>query len=81
MGKNTNCLEGVRCPKCEQDYKLLVWATLCVAMTDDGAAPYDDATRTPGETEYDDKSRVECPACEWRGTWGECSIEVQKGKK
>ena len=79
MSENTNCLEGLRCPKCKQDDKLLVWAVHCTAVTDDGTNENDDTVKNFDE-EYGDKSDAECPECGWCGKWGECSIEAQKRK-
>ena len=66
MSKNTNCLEGLRCPACGNEDKLLVWATVCMAVTDDGTDFYDDEIKDR-DADYCDEDPAECPACGRRG--------------
>ena len=61
--KNANCMQGLRCPKCGQDEELLVWAEMCVSLTDAGTDPHADSTRNHGGTEWNETSMTECPAC------------------
>ena len=60
---NTNCLEGIRCPKCGQEDRFLIVARMTVDVTDDGA----DIAKPCGDFEWDDFSRTECPACDHVG--------------
>jgi rubredoxin len=60
---NTNCLEGYKCPSCGREDKLLVYASMWVAVMDDGTDPHDDSLDMKGGTEYDDDSNAECPGC------------------
>ena len=64
---NTNCLEGMKCPKCGHDSKLLVRASSWVALTDDGTDPFDDALDMVAPTEWDNDSEMECPECNFSG--------------
>ncbi len=64
---NSNCLEGMACPLCGQEDKLLILAKMWVAMTDDGTDPFDDALNGAGDVEYEDDSRCVCPVCDHSG--------------
>jgi len=70
---NTNCMQGLRCPAYKQEAELLVWATMCVSLTDDGTDPHADSV-TDSEVAWDDDSHVECPECDWSG----CMREVEE---
>lgn len=63
---NTNCLEGMKCPECEQADKILILAQVWVAMTDDGNDPNDDSLGI-GDIGYDNDSCAECPECGYCG--------------
>jgi len=60
---NTNCLEGMKCPRCGNEDKLLVLASVWIALQDDGSDPSDDALKMHGDQEYDNDSTCECPEC------------------
>ena len=57
---NTNCLEGMACPKCGQEQALLIVVTSWVTMTDDG-------TDGMADTEWDESSPCQCPECDHFG--------------
>ncbi len=59
--KNTNCLEGVACPKCGQDDYMRVQGTAVFILTDDGTDDHAGAC-------YDDDSWANCPECNFTGT-------------
>lgn len=60
---NTNCLEGMRCPECGNEDKLLILAEVWVAMTDEGSDPFDDDLKLRGDIDYDNDSSCSCPQC------------------
>lgn len=58
--KNENCLEGMRCPKCQSDGPFWIAATITaqVLMSDDGTVE-----ERPEGTTWDDNSSCRCPEC------------------
>ena len=60
--KNTNCLEGVACPKCGQEDKFLVQATSTFELYDNGTGDHSDV-------EFDNDSWMLCPICEYEGEY------------
>ena len=78
--KNVNYLEGLRCPNCRNDSKLLIWAVVCVAVTDDGTDPYDDATKGKGDQDWNENSRAECPECGRNGKLRDFYVAEQRVK-
>ena len=67
--KNTNCLEGVECPKCGHEDKFFVYAKILVEVTDDGT---EDAQ---GDYEWDSGTYCECGECKHSGTLSDFTIE------
>lgn len=65
---NTNCLEGLCCPKCLQEDKILMHTPMWVAMTDDGTDPFDDDIKNDGDTVWDADTPAKCPECGYEGT-------------
>jgi Zn ribbon nucleic-acid-binding protein len=63
VSKNTNCLEGIRCPKCGQDDSLRIAGSSIFTVVDDG-------TEDHGDVEWDEDSWALCPACEYEGKLG-----------
>jgi hypothetical protein len=61
---NTNCLEGIRCPQCENDSLFHITCTTLAAVTDDGAETF-------GDMEWDEYSPISCPECRHRGSVSE----------
>jgi len=66
MAKNTNCLEGLRCPKCGHKDEIIVFAKMWVSLNDDGTDPYADSVEC-GDVEYDENSPARCPECGHHG--------------
>lgn len=60
---NANCLEGIACPKCGNDSRIIIEARTLAEVTDDGAETF-------GSMEWDEGSFTECPEC---GHYGELS--------
>jgi len=58
---NTNCLEGVCCPKCGQEDCFKITAIITCVVTDDGSEPV-------GDHEWDDESATRCAECDFDGT-------------
>ena len=66
---NTNCLEGMKCPKCHQEDGLKIEATCIFTVTDDG-------TEDEGNGhEWGDTNYCECPDCGHHGTVSDFTIE------
>jgi hypothetical protein len=66
---NTNCLEGVKCPKCGQEDAFKIEGSCIFTVTDDG-------TEDEGNShEWDDTNYCECPECGHHGTVGDFTIE------
>ena len=65
MSKNTNCLEGIRCPECGQEDEFRIAGSSIFTVVDDGIEDH-------GDVEYDDDSWALCPAfeCEYEGKLG-----------
>lgn len=63
MTKNTNCLEGIRCPtpECGQADSFWIRASATFRFYDDGTDEYH-------SVEYDDDAFAQCPACKTTGT-------------
>lgn len=74
MSKNVNCLEGLACPKCGQDDKLLITGRAVFEVVDDGV----DDTR--GDIEYDWNSPTACAKwdCDFAGDLGDFRIKEAK---
>jgi Zn ribbon nucleic-acid-binding protein len=73
--KNTNCLEGMKCPKCGQEDSLKIAATCIFTVTDDGTE--DDGN----DREWADTNYCECPDCGHHGTVADFTIEVWDREK
>lgn len=58
---NTNCLEGLRCPKCKNEVSLLISGVCLFEVYDDGAEPC-------GHTEWGERSLCICPRCNHQST-------------
>ncbi len=59
--RNTNCLAGIRCPRCQQADLFSIQATAWFRVSDDG-------TDTFGDVVWDRTSAIRCPACGQTGT-------------
>lgn len=53
---NTNCLEGIRCPKCSQEDRFFITGCAQFEVTDDGS-------EAVGDHEWDEGSSTRCPEC------------------
>lgn len=69
---NTNCLKGVRCPKCGFEDKFIIHAKVDVEVTDEGT---EDAG---GEYYWDDTHYCKCTGCKYEGTLADFTIEYQE---
>lgn len=58
---NTNCLEGIRCPKCGHEDAFKIETKVLVLVTDDGAEDF-------GDSEWDSNHYCECDNCHYSGT-------------
>jgi hypothetical protein len=61
---NTNCLEGITCPKCGNESRFHIEVTTMASVTDDGA-------ETCGDMEWSATSFTECTACHRHGSLNE----------
>ena len=59
---NTNCLAGIRCPKCGSEGPVIIEVPHQVVMGDEGAED------TGGDLHWDSDSYMQCVECEWEGT-------------
>jgi hypothetical protein len=59
---NTNCLEGVRCPRCLQDERVIVAARVFATVADNGIVDTD-------EHMWEDDALTKCPVCNFEGEW------------
>jgi hypothetical protein len=75
---NDNCLQGISCPKCGNEERFLITATIVADVTDDGA---DIAAHT--DMDWDDTSHTRCPDCGMAGPLAEFSVKplTEKGTK
>ena len=64
MARITNCLKGIRCPKCQNDNSFSISAFVTAEVTDDGAT-------AAGDMEWDGESCIRCSTCEHSGTVNE----------
>jgi len=62
---NENCLEGIRCPDCDQEDKFKIVGKAWFDVTDDGTSEFE------GAVEWDDDSACRCPECGFTGTLGQ----------
>jgi hypothetical protein len=60
--KNTNCLYGFRCPKCESLEPFYIESKVIVRVTDSGTE------ETEGDIEWDDESYCRCGECDLVGS-------------
>lgn len=72
--KNTNCLEGIRCPRCKQQELFYIRACAEVDVTDNGTGD------ERGQYFWDDQSPCRCAddTCDRRGVLGDFRIKNQK---
>lgn len=58
---NSNCLAGMKCPKCGSEGPFNIVMSSEFMLYDDGTAGY-------GDTEWGPESRCRCPGCQFEGT-------------
>ena len=68
---NTNCLEGMRCPKCGQEDRLKIEVPLMCEVTDNGSEVID------GDHFWNESSFCHCPECDHEGKLCDFRIESQ----
>lgn len=68
---NCNCLEGFRCPCCDQEDEFRIAVSCWATVRDDGVEDY-------GDTEWDDKSACQCPECGFTGRVGDFQKPEEK---
>jgi hypothetical protein len=62
---NENCLEGIRCPQCGNEERLIITANVVAEVTDDGAEVA--SSQYGNGFEWDDESMTRCPECDRDG--------------
>jgi len=65
---NVNCLYGLECPQCLNHEEIMVEVTTMMGMSDHGMGDH-------GDTNFDDESYAECPACLYAGTLKDFNIK------
>ncbi len=65
---NTNCLAGIKCPKCGNEAVFAITAQVWCIVEDDGVIDYEDH-------EWDDDSIISCRACPAVGKVGAWTTE------
>jgi hypothetical protein len=71
MTRNTNCLQGIRCPECRNDSSFYISTLVTAEVTDDGAA-------AAGDMEWDGESPILCSDCEHSGTVTEFHVRERR---
>lgn len=66
--ENTNCLEGMRCPRCQKLGKMEIAITALALVSDEG-------TETINDTEWNEDSFCRCDECDYCGTVKEFLIK------
>jgi hypothetical protein len=57
---NTNCLDGMKCPKCGSEGPFKIAGTALFTVSDEGTEEY-------GDVEWDNNSYCHCPECDLDG--------------
>ena len=71
---NTNCLAGIKCPKCGSEDRFKIEATTIFEVTDDGTDVHEDV-------EWDDDSYIECMECGLSGKIKDFHVEEDDSAK
>ena len=69
---NTNCLDGMSCPKCGHEGPLLIEGSALFTVYDDGAEEH-------SGPDWDDENYCECLECGFKGIMRDFDIEHMKG--
>lgn len=72
MSKNTNCLQGVRCPNCQQEDVFHIEAVALVEVRDNGTEDLQT------NYEWEDDAFCKCPICEFEATLLDFTIGHQE---
>ena len=59
--RNSNCLQGLACPKCGNHERLVIEVASLASVTDEGTDIF-------GDVQWHSTSYCECPGCWHRGT-------------
>jgi hypothetical protein len=70
---NENCLAGIKCPKCGNEDRFLISATIVADVTDDGADVAEGS-----DFHWDDASMTRCPDCDRDGPLAEFHIHEEE---
>jgi hypothetical protein len=70
---NTNCLEGIACPKCGNDSRMYIGVYTLAEVTDDGAETF-------GDMEWDSDSYAKCTHCAYDGKLKAFHVEPKEEK-
>lgn len=72
---NMNCLEGIACPQCGNEDRMMIAARVVADVTDEGAdvAP----SRYGNGFEWDDESHCRCPVCDRNGPLGAFRVQPE----
>lgn len=65
MKHNTNCLDGMACPKCKSEGPFKIWITRCVQIYVSDEGVYDESG---GDSEWEEGDTTECLECHHVGT-------------
>jgi hypothetical protein len=71
---NTNCLEGIACPKCGADDRFYIEATVELLVCDDGTED------EGGDHTWSDDAPCRCGECDHHGRVRDFTVENQTGK-
>jgi hypothetical protein len=74
MKRNSNCLEGMRCPQCGALEPFDIYGPCSVTVRDDG-------TETVQYVEWNDDYACSCPACEFDGLVQDFKIVNQRKRR
>ncbi len=73
---NSNCLEGLQCPKCGNHEKLVIQCKAMFYVEEDGTDPIDYS-----EIVWDENSYTECFECAYHGPNSSFTIPVEVEKE
>lgn len=75
MVNNTNCLQGIACPKCKSQGPFKIDCHILMRVTDDGTE------EMGGDTDWDDDSYCECFACGHHARVSDFKIDNKRARK
>lgn len=71
MSKNTNCLEGVKCPQCGYEDDFRIKAEIMVFVTDEGTQD------ELGGYEWDKNAYCQCGSCDHEGILDDFTVREE----